>query len=211
MTKKQRIIYWLGVALVILIAVIFLAKIVAAPNITPDKITDQDWTRGNKDSKVILIEYSDFQCPACQFYYKMVDDLVNEFGNHIYFAYRNYPLKQHPNAVPAAQAAEAAGVQGKFWEMSDLLFANQKEITALQNPKDKFVEYANNLGLNKDQFLKDYDSSKTKDSIIASGKNADKLKLRGTPSFFLNGKLINNPRDYESFRQLIRDELAKNP
>lgn len=213
MTKKQRIIYWSGSALVVLIAIFILIKVVITPpsTLTPDKITDQDWTQGNKDSKIILIEYSDFQCPACAYYYKIVESALKEFGNHIYFAYRHYPLSQHKNAKPAAYAAEAAGLQGKFWEMHDLLFESQKEWSNLVNPDEKFTQYAESLGLDKEKFITDYNSSEVKNAVEADGESGAKLKLPGTPSLFLNGKLINNPRDYESFRKLIRDTIDQNP
>src|SRR3989338_2093696 len=110
------------------------------------KIIENDWVKGNKEAKVTLIEYSDFQCPACGAYYPVVKQLNEEVGDKIVIAYRNFPLRQvHQNAQIAAQAAEAAGKQGKFWEIHDMLFENQKEWSSYVNAKEIFIKYAQSL------------------------------------------------------------------
>lgn len=150
-------------------------------------------TKGNKDANVSLVEYSDFQCPACGAFAPTVEELVEKNKNSLFFAYRHFPLPKHQFAVPAAIAAEAAGVQNKFWEAANYLFANQ----------DKFSDtlwetMATDLSLDKEQFTKDL-KAQTGSSIIDKDlAQATALNLPGTPTFFLNGvMLINiaNPQD----------------
>lgn len=204
---------WFIVGVVLIgsfLAIIFLSK---APAVTPGKlskeVTTDEWMRGEKDSKVTLVEYSDFQCPACRNWEPEINSLINEFGTHIRFVYRNFPLRQiHFNSQISAQAAEAAGLQGKYWEMHNLLF--EKQQTWSPQPSDvvkaTFAEYAAQLGLNVDQFNKDLTSNKVEglvnddyDSGIASGVNS-------TPTFFLNGLELKQ-KNNDELRNLIRDAV----
>src|SRR5580704_72720 len=105
------------------------ASVAANGNVTAialnNPVTSADWTIGSSTAPVTLVEYADFQCPACAAFHPIVKQLLAEDGSKIYFAYRYFPLPQHANAIVADEAAEAAGMQGKFWDMSDLLFTNQ--------------------------------------------------------------------------------------
>lgn len=162
-----------------------------------------DWVEGAslKDAKVTLIEYSDFQCPACGAYYSMVKKLSQEFKN-VSFVYRNFPLSQHANAWPAAQAAGAAGKQGKFWEMHNMLFDNQNAWSGSTSPEEIFNAYAKTLGLDMNKFKDDSNSAEIKakiESDYQSGAN----QIDGTPTFFLNDKKIQNPQNYDDFRNII--------
>lgn len=172
-----------------------------------DTLSDSDWLQGNKNAKVVLIEYSDFECPACAYYSKMIDEAVAEFGNHIAFVYRHFPLSIHKNAEKAAWAAEAAGAQGKFWEMHDRLFTYQNTWTPQVNPEETFRKFANDLGLDVDQFKMDYESRAIRKNVKLDVESAEKNKLDYTPTLFLNGKKLNNPKTYEGFRTLIRDVI----
>jgi protein-disulfide isomerase len=175
-----------------------------------DAISTEDWVKGNRDAKIVLIEYSDFQCPACGFYFSILKKLSEEFGENIAIVYRHFPLFSiHPNAKAAAYAAEAAGKQGKFWEMHDLIFTNQDEWINKKNVDEIFIKYAQSLNLNIDQFKKDFSSKEIKQKIENSYKNALKLGLDSTPTFFLNGKKIPNPRNYEDFKNLIIENINK--
>ena len=115
-------------------------------------IASDDWVKGNKDAKVVLIEYSDFQCPACALYYPVLNKFSEEFGDRLAIVYRHFPLPQHQHAKSMAYAAEAAGKQGKFWEMHDMIFDNQRSWTNQRNVKDTVLGYAKTLGLNIEQF-----------------------------------------------------------
>ncbi len=116
------------------------------------EVTEADWSKGNLESPVVLLEYSDFQCPACKARGPIIENLLGEFGDHIRFVYRHMPLSSiHNNAQLAAQATEAAGVQGKFWEMHDHLFETQSEWSGLSKSKltESQVLAAGELGINK--------------------------------------------------------------
>ena len=165
---------------------------------------DSDQIKGAplKEAKVILIEYSDFQCPACRSYYPMVKKLSQEFAN-LSVVYRHFPLPQHLNARPSAQAAEAAGQQGKFWEMHDMLFDNQQSWAESKTSREIFLGYALALGLDMEKFKTDYDSPETKTKIEKDYQSGAK-DIDGTPTFFINDKKIQNPRNYDEFRNIIQ-------
>lgn len=174
----------------------------------PLSIASGDWVKGGAESKAVLIEYSDFQCPACGVYHSVVKQLTEEFGDTIQFAYRHFPLRQiHKNANLAAQAAEAAGVQGKFWEMHDMIFENQKEWSEKRNAEETFIEYGKILGLNIEQFKAGIKSKEIKEKIEDNYQSGLSLKIKGTPTFFLNGEKLNNPRTYEEFKKLIEESI----
>ncbi len=163
-----------------------------------------DWVKGAPlaEATVVLTEYSDFQCPACGAYYPMVKQLGKEFKN-LAIVYRHFPLPQHDNARPAAQAAEAAGKQGKFWEMHDMLFENQEFWSVSPNPEEAFNTYAEKLGLDMEKFKTDVKSATAK-TKITSDYQSGASEVDGTPSFFLNNQKIKNPRTYEEFRNIIQ-------
>jgi len=169
-----------------------------------DAVADSDWTKGTGDAEVILVEYSDFQCPACKNYYPIVKQLTEEFADTVQFVYRHFPLYSiHKNAEEAAWAAEAAGRQGKFWEMHDLIFENQDEWSKEGNVKETFVSYARDLGLNKEKFLADFESEEVQNKVTRDYQSGIASRVNSTPTFFLNGERIQNPRSYEEFRALI--------
>ena len=182
------------------------------PILKINEISSFDWVKGNKESKIILVEYSDFQCPACGIYYPIVNKLAEEFGDKIAIIYRHFPLKSiHRNAEAAALAAEAAGRQGKFWEMHNTLFDNQKEWSDKDNPIEYFIKYAGQIGLNinVDKFKADLSLQELKNKVKNDLAGAEENNLNSTPTFFLNGKKI-QPRSYEEFKQIISDEIKKN-
>ncbi len=172
------------------------------------EITDADWSKGNSESSVNLVEYSDFQCPACKIREPLVEKLLQEFGNHIQFVYRHMPLSFHANSNLAAQATEAAGLQGKFWEMHDIIFENQEDWSVLSN--SDFIEtvstYAEEIGLDVAQFNSDLESSEVEDAVDDDKEGALEAGVNATPTFFLNGSKI-NPKTYEDYRELIRQAI----
>ena len=174
-----------------------------------DALSPSDWIRGNPTAKVALIEYGDFQCPACAQFHPLVKIMKEEFGNDVAFAFRHFPLSQaHPNAKAAARAAEAAGAQGKFWEMHDYLFEHQTEWAPKPSPKAAFVSYAQELGLNTDQFENDLDRDDLEDKINAQYQSGTASGVNSTPTFFLNGTKIENPRSYDEFRRLLTQAIG---
>ncbi len=177
------------------------AQVVGGSVKAPDA---NDWVKGAplQDAKVTLIEYADFQCPACGAYYPYVKQLGQEFKN-LSIVFRNFPLSQHANAWPAAQAAQAAGQQGKFWEMHNMLFDNQDTWAGSASPEEIFNAYAQTLGLDMAKFKTDFNSSETKTKIQAD-YTGGASQIDGTPTFFLNNQKIKNPQSYDDFRSIIQ-------
>jgi protein-disulfide isomerase len=177
---------------------------------------------GKLDSKVTLTEYGDYQCSVCESYYSVVHEVQQKYADKIAFQFRNLPLSQvHPNAFAAARAAEAADLQGKFWEMHDLLYApqNWQEWTGSSKPTVYFENYAKSLKLDVAKFKTDFASAKVNSRINADVEAFNKTKQQmGTPTFFLNGKYVANSEvtdktsgvpTVESFSKVIDAELAK--
>lgn len=174
------------------------------------QLNEKDWIKGNSQAQVVLIEYSDFQCPACAIYSALLKRLSEEYTDNLLIAFRHFPLTTiHKNAYSAAKAAESAGRQGKFWEMHDMLFEYQNDWEKDSNPKDKFVGYANELGLDEETFKKDFESQEIKDNVENDLMSANSMGLNSTPTFFLNGKKV-QPTSFEGLKNLIEKEIENN-
>lgn len=172
------------------------------------QVAPDDWIKGNKEAKATVIEYLDFECEACGAYYPLVERLSEEYGDRISFVTRYFPLPGHKNSMTAARAAEAAGKQGKYWEMHDILFLDQRSWSEKPKADPKIFEgYAEKLGLDMERFRRDVDSKEVKERIERDRKAAEKLEAEGTPTFFLGGKKLENPRGYEDFKSLLEKEL----
>ncbi len=171
-------------------------------------LTSEDHIEGKQEAAVTLIEYGDFQCPACAAYYPLIKQLHGDFPDNLKVVFRHYPLTQiHKNAHPAARSAEAANLQGKFWEMHDKLYEQQEEWSNLGDPKDKFVEYADSIGLDKDKFLEDYDSQTVKDRIAVDITSGDRLGVNATPTFYLDGVKLSSVKSYQEFKDMVIREI----
>lgn len=174
---------------------------------------------GEGTTGVKLVEYGDFQCPICSEYYKTVNEVASQYSKQIYFQYRNLPLTQiHPNGFASSRAAEAAGLQNKYWQMHDLLYKNQDNWASSSNPLALYTGYAKQLGLNVNQFNTDYASEKVNNSINADVAAFNKTgQQMATPSFFLDGKYIDNTQladpqtgrpSLQKFQSVIDAEIA---
>lgn len=152
-----------------------------------------DHVFGKADSKVVLVEYGDFQCPSCGGAHPQIKAVTEEYKDRIAFIFRNFPLTTiHPNARAASGAVEAAGLQGKYWEMHNLVFESQSEWTNLTGTErnDAFISYAESLGLNKDQFLTDLASDRISQKISFDQALGKKVGVNATPTFYLNGEKL---------------------
>jgi len=206
---------WGGVILGLLVVGFVLLQVVTAPtqptqtiNIAP--VSARDISTGNPKAKVTLIEYADFQCPACAAYHPIVDQLLSNYKNKIFYVYRMFPLADaHPNALISAQAAYAAYKQKAFFKYDDMLFTKQTEWADLQDPKTALVDYATLLKLDTAKFQTDMLSSETQKYVQDSENEGLSEGIIQTPSFFINGSLIQNPVDYNAFKQLIDAALNK--
>lgn len=181
---------------------------------TPDPATEVQGAepphvRGNPNAPVTLEEFGDFQCGSCGSYYPELKKIETEYGDKLKVIFRELPLVTvHQHALLAAQAAEAAGLQGKFWEMHDKLYENQVAWTEKNDLVPVFVDYAKQIGLNPDQFMKDLNGEKVAARIFQDGKRAHSFGLKGTPSFFVNGKEAKDEQwKPENLRLMINDAL----
>jgi Na(+)/H(+) antiporter nhaA 2 len=174
-------------------------------------------TAGNQSAKVTLEEYGDYQCPGCGQVEPTIAKLRKDFGDKVQFIFRNFPLASyHPNARAAAAAAEAAGLQGKFWEMHDALYGNQSAWQDLRGTKrDSYFEnQAQALGLNLDQFKSDIKSDNVIGKINSDVKKGKDQGVDATPNFYLNGRKLsnddwNNEANLRSAIQKAVDEASK--
>jgi protein-disulfide isomerase len=146
------------------------------------------YERGGKSAPVTLEEFSDFQCPACGNLEPGLRKVVKDYGERVRLVFRNYPLPMHRYAFFAARAAEAAGQQGKFWEMHDALYDNQKEWSDSMEPRVQFDSYATRLGLDVQRFKADMERQDLAERIKSDIQRGNSLGVRGTPTVFLNGR-----------------------
>ena len=165
---------------------------------------------GAGTSGVTLIEYGDFQCPACGQYYPIVKQIKAKYGDQITFQFRNLPLNEiHPHAVLAARSAMAADKQGKFWEYHDLLYENQSAWTNLSDPTEVFDGYAERLNLNIDQFRTDRASDEVNNIVQADRAEAQRLGFTSTPTFVLDGQQLDpTPQSFDEFVKKIDEAIA---
>lgn len=149
-------------------------------------ISKDDHIQGSTSALIELVEYGDYQCPYCRKAYHIVKRAQKELGNKLRFVFRNFPLTDlHPNALNAAIAAEAAGAQGKFWDMHDMIFDNQKFLD-----DSHLMQYAKIIGLDTDKFEHDFDKDQFYDKVKKDYKSGELNGVEGTPTFFINGRLF---------------------
>lgn len=161
-------------------------------------------SRGPAGAKVEIIEFSDFQCPYCLRAFPVVKQVLQTYGNRIRFVYRNFPLPNHPQARPAAEAAACANEQGKFWEYHDRLFGNQDKLSDTD-----LKAHAVALGLNAGQFTECVNTRKYQKDVDADIVAGNDVGVSGTPAFFINGRPLDGAQPYEAFKQVIDEELAR--
>lgn len=173
---------------------------------------DNDRSKWPDDAAVVLTEYLDFECEACWANYPILKQLYQEFSGNMKIIVRYFPLPWHKNSSSAAYAAQAAGLQGKFWQMHDLLFESQSSRWEKSTVnQEQFIAYAQKIWLNIEQYKIDVSSQETKQRVLTDKKQWVKLWITWTPTFFLNGQRIQNPRNIDEFRTLIKAEILKNP
>jgi protein-disulfide isomerase len=165
--------------------------------------TDDQPTRGVASAPVTIVEFTDFQCPTCASQQPILERIVNEYGERVRLVVRDYPLVMHANARKAAEAAEAARAQGKYWEYVALLFANQN---ALEVPKLK--EYATRAGLDRAKFDAMLDSGQFADKVSRDVSDGSVIGVSGTPSIFVNGRPLND-RSYEGLKAAVEAALKE--
>jgi protein-disulfide isomerase len=168
--------------------------------------------RGNPNAPVRLEEFGDFQCPPCSSAAVFIDQLVKEYHPNLKLVFRNLPLPVHRYAREAALAAEAADLQGRYWEMHDVLYREQAVWSKADNVRELFDSYAGMIGLNLNQFKKDIASDKARQRIESDQERADSLGVRSTPTVFINNQeLAPNERTPDGLRAKIDAVLKQKP
>ena len=220
MTQEVKILIGIGVITlgVLIGAVFFLSSASPEAQVTPEDakanqeilIRENSQRIGSDSAKIVLVEFADFQCPACGAAHPTVKQVLSEYPEDVLFVYRNFPLPMHKNAKLAAYAAEAAGKQGMFWDMHSLLFENQADWSESNEPMTIFTDYANLLGLDSDQFAQDVKSEEIAEKITDDMADGAMLGVNSTPTFFLNGvQAFQGVPSYETLKQAIENELGK--
>jgi protein-disulfide isomerase len=167
-------------------------------------VSDKDHIQGNQHAAIELVEYGDYQCPHCGQAYPIIKAIQQKFGSNLKFVFRNFPLsKVHPQAKIAAVAAEAANKQGRFWEMHDIIFENQKNLFARS-----LLEYARRIHLNIDLFEQDLKSDVLVKKVEDDFESGLRSGVSGTPGFFINGKKYNGGSDEDSLTDYIVAKIA---
>ena len=187
------------------------AAAAAAPAGKLDPVTDKDHIRGDiKKAKVVLVEYSDFQCPYCAKHDPTMQQIVKDYGDQVAWVYRHFPLSFHANAESVALASECAAEQGKFWEFSDAMYADQAEISGDAASSLAFVnKTASDLKLDTKKFSDCVSSAKYQSVVDAGSASGRTAGVSGTPATFVNGTLVSGAVPYASMKKMIDDAIAK--
>lgn len=176
-----------------------------APGTVPESalpMPERDHIQGPVDAPIKLLEYGDYECPYCGEAYSVVKAIQKQLGNRLCFAFRNFPLvNSHPHAERAAEAAEAAGAQGRFWEMHDMLYENQE---ALED--QDLATYASNLGLDAKRLMKDLEAGTYTARVRQDFRSGARLDVNGTPSFFINGMRYDGSNDFDDLLAALTAE-----
>ena len=154
----------------------------------PQPGASNPWSRGMPTARVTVEEFSDFECPACGVLEPGLRRVIRDYEDRVRFVFRNYPLQMHKYAFLASRAAEAAGQQGKFWEMHDLIYDNQKEWSGSMEPRVQFDSYATRLGLDVQRFKADMERQDLAERIKSDLLRGNSLGVKGTPTVYLNGR-----------------------
>jgi protein-disulfide isomerase len=164
--------------------------------------------RGPENAPLTLTEYGDYQCPSCKAYHPIVSEVLRRFPTQVRLEFRHYPLVQiHPNAMAASVAAEAAGEQGRYWEMHDLLFDNQSVWSRTLNPESEFLSMANRIGLDANRFMQSVRSPELQQRVLRDVVLGRDRNVEAVPTFFLNGERIASPPTVAEFVRTIELKL----
>ncbi|MED5261167.1 MAG: thioredoxin domain-containing protein [Myxococcota bacterium] len=159
---------------------------------------------GPEDAAVTVVEFSDFQCPFCARVLPTLDQIRNEYGDQVRVVFKHLPLSFHQKAPAAHAASEAAHKQGKFWEMHDKIFKNQRQMS-----EANYVVWAGEIGLDVETFKKDMASAAIKARVDQDVKEAGRLGVTGTPGFFINGRHMSGAKPFSEFKVVIDEEIKK--
>lgn len=218
--KSKKLMIWGGIILVCIVGLFGLVTLAQrsgppAEPVTNEKLkevsTENDIIMGNPKAKVTIIEYADFQCPACASYNTIVEQILSTYPDQVRVVYRFFPIDSiHKNAISSAEAAYAAWKLGKFVEMKDELFNNQANWENMDNAKDEFVKYATSIGLDEAKFTELMNSKEAEKAVRAGQADALAIGLNATPTFFVGNKQV-SATGFDDFKTLIDQELGAKP
>ncbi|MBI2617547.1 thioredoxin domain-containing protein [Candidatus Gottesmanbacteria bacterium] len=204
----------IGIVIVLALALFFYRSQSAQnPSRAPSQdllIREDSPTVGSQSAQVILVEFVDYQCPACAYMHPAVKQLLSDNQGKLRLVVRYWPLEnQHKNAKTAAEAAEAASEQGKFWEMHDLLLSRQKDWEESETAIDIFVRYAQELNLNVERFRESIQNNKFEAKIKRDVEDAEALNISGIPQFFVNGNSVGYMENLDEFKSKVESYITK--
>lgn len=209
MTNETKILGIIGVVTIALIAgaVFFLSKGEKPVSVDSSLLVKEDSNVSTDSGKLTIVEFGDYQCPACAAAHGPLKQAISEHPGEIKFVFRHFPLAQHRNAEIAAQSVEAAKLQGKLWEMHDKLYESQGEWDEEANPLEFFKKYASGLGMDVDKFTADINSEASKQKVINDLADGTKLGVSSTPTLYFNSELYKGVISYENFKKEIEKYL----
>jgi protein-disulfide isomerase len=208
MNKETKVILGIGLIVIAIGVILFATSKPTSEPVATDLqsvLKDNDHQTGSKDVKVTIVEFGDYQCPACAFAHGPIKQITETYkgGSKLNFIFKNYPLPSHRNAFPSAQAAEAAALQGKFWEMHNLVYERQEQWSDSTDPVSIFKEYAKELGLDLAKFEADYKSDAVRSRINADAEDGKKLGIDRTPTIYINGVMQEKIPTYDDMKKII--------
>ena len=216
---NKRLLLWGGLIAVVALTVIIIMQMASddtteAPQ-PPDQasvseevqqilqINSDDWIKGNPDADVVIVKYSDFQCPACRTAAQMDAQVEEELSDDVAFVYRHFPLRSFDYSRLAARYAEAAGKQGEFWRMHNLIFINQQQWSR-GDAESVFRDMAESMELDMDQFEQDLESAEVEERIDEHYNSGRQLGVQSVPTLYINGSQVQLPQSPEEYVELIR-------
>lgn len=221
MNKESQPISWIPVVLTVVASLLLIAVFVffsgrqsTASEEGPvssevkllEEVNDSDHVKGSPEAAIVIVEYSDFECPACRSASLVLKQVSDQYEDRVKFVYRHFPLSYHKNAAKAAEATEAVAVQGKFWEYHDLLFDKSPGSYS----EESFITWAGGLGLDVDRFTQDLKSGKYAEDVTADLHSGRASGVQGTPAIFINGYEYRGPVTSQSLTQTLDEILNLN-
>lgn len=179
-------------------------KVVLDPPRIKLSVAAHEPAKGPANAKVTIVEYSEFQCPFCSRVGPTIKQIMDEYGDKVRIVFRHFPLGMHNRAIPAAEAAQCAHDQGKFWEYHDKLFENQRALA-----DENLKQYAADLGLDTEKFNSCYDAGKHRDDVKKMMDSGTAAGVTGTPAFFINGRFLSGAQPFDAFKTIIDNELSR--
>lgn len=196
--------------LIVIGAVFFLSRSEKPITVDPSKLEKADSLKISSDSaKLTIVEFGDYQCPACALAHPGIKRAVADFSGQVNFVFRHFPLAQHKNAMLAAKAVESANLQGKVWEMHDKLYESQPEWETDANALEIFKKYAVEFGMDVEKFATDINNPPFQEKITGDISDGNSLGVNSTPTFFFNNELYKGGVSYENFKSEIEKYLKK--